>query len=1125
MLNTLNIPQKLYGRDTQLALLEENFERVRQGSACFLLISGPLGIGKTSLVNEFSTVIAGKGGSFASARFERLQSHIPYSALIDVLKALISKILKEDIETQESWKSKLLEGLGVNGQLMIDLIPDLELLIGPQRHVLPLIGENAELRFHDVFRHFVSSLTSAKEPLVLFLDNLQWADHASLQFINSLATTPMFHYLLLIGAYDDYKEGVSDFFVSTLESIEKNRGFLDRIVLEPLPQNHIGRLLSETLNYMEEEVQFLAQSLMEQTQGNPLLLVMLLQILNTQQIIFFDPSSGKWLWDADKLGQIKRADSVIEFVLDRIKQCSSQAQSILKVAAIQGYHFSLDLIASTLNITMVSLAGDLVQLFSSHLIIQSDTKGQNESRSIQFEFFHDCVQQAAYTLMSRCEAGQWHLAVGNLCRQSGANVYASLAHFNQGLDLITDSLEKIGIAKLNVEAAKKARLCNAFHSALYYVVCGFELLPDESWHSQHLLIYDLFIEYSLSQYFTIHDEHEKKYRNKIWRKIKKNFHKLIFLKTLCPDRLMHKHILISAELARILKHHEQAAFLYDQAVQSANIQGLIEDEAVACELRGKYYLRQGKDSLARISMQEAHYSYYCSFAMKKMKEIEEKMNDQVLNTIREQSETEDEADQREVQAHVDLEAVMQASQALSQELILENLLAKLIEIVSAFAGAEKAVFIMHHEGQWMIKAGKSLFHEQTIHYAQPYSIEQGSDLLPLSIVQFVIHTKETALFQDVYHEKHFTEDPYVEKCRLKSVLCIPLIYQGHFAAVLYLENNMVSNAFTQDRVELLSLLCSQVVTSLENALLYEKLKFYSEGLEKLVNERTQELNSKNKDLSNALTHLTIMQKQVLQQEKLAALGTLSRGIAHELKNPLNFINNFAILSDELVQDLEMTLKKSLKNAEKVDVEHTHDEINLIKTQLKSIVHYGERADSIVNALLEHAQTTQRAFELVDINNFIEANVHVIQGKYLKKEDPIPVLVDYAFDATVGSIGINSQSMTRVLQNLLDNAFYFAVIKASKKHPDYTAKVSITTKNGSEFIEIQIKDNGIGINKANIDKIFLPFFTTKPTGTGIGLGLTISHDIVVQEHGGTLTVKSEEGEFTEAVITLPKVHAP
>ncbi|HXL57045.1 MAG TPA: ATP-binding protein [Chitinophagaceae bacterium] len=286
-------------------------------------------------------------------------------------------------------------------------------------------------------------------------------------------------------------------------------------------------------------------------------------------------------------------------------------------------------------------------------------------------------------------------------------------------------------------------------------------------------------------------------------------------------------------------------------------------------------------------------------------------------------------------------------------------------------------------------------------------------------------------------------------------------------------------------------------------------------LEILVAERTAEITQQKEELEHALLDLKSAQTQLVLREKMASLGELTAGIAHEIQNPLNFVNNFSEVNTELIEELkgERLKVKDERN------EHLEDEIlNDLSQNLKKIIHHGKRADAIVKGMLQHSRVSAGQKELTDINALADEYLRLSYHGLRAKDKTFNATLRTDFDTTIGKINIVPQDIGRVLLNLFNNSFY-AVMPPNLKGEHYEPTVTVTTKKLDSKVLISVKDNGVGIPQKILDKIFQPFFTTKPTGQGTGLGLSLSYDII-KAHGGEIKVETKEGEGSEFIIRLP-----
>jgi len=334
----------------------------------------------------------------------------------------------------------------------------------------------------------------------------------------------------------------------------------------------------------------------------------------------------------------------------------------------------------------------------------------------------------------------------------------------------------------------------------------------------------------------------------------------------------------------------------------------------------------------------------------------------------------------------------------------------------------------------------------------------------------------------------------------RTMLCVPMMRDGVTIGVFTLTRSEV-RPFTDKQIDLVTTFADQAAIAIENVRLFEE-----------VQARTREL-------SRSLEELHTAQDRLIQTEKLASLGQLTAGIAHEIKNPLNFVNNFSALSAELTDELNDVLKPVAMDGK---VREEVDELtSMLKGNLEKVVQHGKRADSIVKNMLLHSREGSGEHRLADINAIVDESLNLAYHGARAEKPNFNVTMQRSFDPAVGTADVYPQEITRVLLNLISNGFYATAKRKTEAGDGYEPTVTATTKDLGDKIEIRIRDNGTGIPDEVKVKIFNPFFTTKPAGEGTGLGLSMSHDIIVKQHGGSIDVETEPGQFTEFRIVLPR----
>ncbi len=502
----LLIPQKLYGRDAEITTLLAAFARVTSRDSTpieLVLVSGYSGIGKSSLVNEIHKPILQQRGYFISGKFDQFQRDIPYASLTQAFQTLIQQLLTESTANLEAWKNKLLKALGQNAQVMSDLIPEVELIIGVQPPVPQLPAVEAQNRFNQVLREFIQVFAQPEHPLVLFLDDLQWADLASLKLLQALMQDASCRNLLLLGAYRDHEVELHPL-MQIVEEMQRSGARVSNIVLQPLQLENVQQLLTETFREDAASEQ-LATLIFQKTQGNPFFVIQLLQSLVQENLICFDFDSAHWQWDFEQIQMIGVTDNVVDLMIAKIQKLPEETRTLLKLAACIGNSFDLETLLIIYENSSINTARDLWSALQERLVIPlsnaykvplvvgEETAGATTFELVNYKFLHDRVQQAAYALIPEIERKATHLKIGQRLQQSQSaeaqkeNIFELVNQLNYGIDLISSQAERDQLAALNFIAGQKAKASIAYEPATRYLNLGLELLSVDSW----LLQYDL----------------------------------------------------------------------------------------------------------------------------------------------------------------------------------------------------------------------------------------------------------------------------------------------------------------------------------------------------------------------------------------------------------------------------------------------------------------------------------------------------------------------------------------------------------------------------------------------------------------------------------------------------------
>ncbi len=609
-----------------------------------------------------------------------------------------------------------------------------------------------------------------------------------------------------------------------------------------------------------------------------------------------------------------------------------------------------------------------------------------------------------------------------------------------------------------------------------------------------------------------------------------------------PMNHQHKVDLVEAEKARVLGQKAEAIELYDKAISGAKANEYIQEEALANELAAKFFVEWSKEKFAALHMQEAYYCYARWGAKAKNDDLEKrypqllapilKDKDNHLGFSGTQFQSVDKSSVlnqtiQSTRSHttqtesLDFASIFRASQALSNEIQLEQLISKLMQIVMENAGAKKAALVLLRDNNLMLKAVATVNENVTL-LNLPY---QDSKDIPTTIVNYVKRSFKTVVLDDATAQNDFIADSYLIQQQPKSLLCMPILNQGKLIGLLYLENNLTIGAFTQNRVNILNLLTTQAAISLENAQLYSKLEEHSHTLEQKVEQRTQEVTQKATQLESTLQELQRTQTQLIQAEKMSGLGQLVAGIAHEINNPISFIYGNLIPASEYVESLieliNLYQKKYPQSIPEIEEKIADIELDFLIYDLPKLLGSmktgTQRIREIVLSLRNFSRLDEAEIKPVDIHSGIDSTLLILQHKLNSKAEytEVEVIKEYS---KLPLIDCYASGLNQVFVNIIGNAIDALRQKQENNSNFDKPRISISTSlKDDQNVLISITDNGIGINSGVLNQIFDPFFTTKPVGKGTGLGLSISYSIVVEKHGGKLSCISTPGEGTEFVM--------
>ncbi|MDZ7961071.1 MAG: AAA family ATPase [Aulosira sp. DedQUE10] len=527
------IPEKLYGREQEVQTLLDAFGRVANGASELMLVAGFSGIGKTAVINEVHKPIVRWHGYFIKGKYDQFNRNLPFSAFVQAFRDLMGQLLSSDDVQLQEWKTKILAAVGDNGQVLIEVIPELEQVIGPQPPVPELSGSAAQNRFNLLFLKFIMVFTTPEHPLVIFLDDLQWADSASLNLLKLLLTRDakggkQRGYLFVIGAYRDNEVFPAHPLMLALDEIQKTQATINTLTLAPLKQDDVNYLIADTLSCTRDRALPFTELVYQKTIGNPFFITQFLKALHEDGLITFDWQVGSWQCDLANVRSLALSDDVVEFMALQLQKLPPETQTALKLAACVGNQFDLATLAIVSEQPEQETASALWKALQEGFIIPTNEVykfyqnlpgvshqsanqiiDNHKQVTVSYKFLHDRVQQAAYTLIPDHQKKATHLKIGRRLLKTMAPterddmLFEITNQLNMGVELITDFFEQLELAQLNLRAGHKAKASTAHDSAVLYLRTGVALLPTDSWQSQYELALKLHIEKAEAEYLAI----------------------------------------------------------------------------------------------------------------------------------------------------------------------------------------------------------------------------------------------------------------------------------------------------------------------------------------------------------------------------------------------------------------------------------------------------------------------------------------------------------------------------------------------------------------------------------------------------------------------------------------------
>src|SRR5580700_5990033 len=496
----LLVPEKLYGREREVGTLLASFDRVvKTGTPELVLVSGYSGIGKSSVVNELHKVLVPPRGLFASGKFDQYKRDIPYATLVQGFQSLLCPLLTKSEAELSKWRDAVRQALDPNAQLIVDLVPELRLIIGNQPAVPELPPQDARRRFQMVFRRFISVFARPEHPLALFLDDVQWLDAATLDLIEDVLSEPDVTHLMLIGAYRDNEVDATHPLMRKLQAIRQSGAIVHDIVLAPLAPEDVEQLIVDTLYCEPDRAKPLAQLVENKTAGNPFFAIRFIVSLAEEELLAFDHGEGRWSWDLNRIWAKGYTDNVVDLMVGKLRRLRQETQSALQHLACLGHTADVAMLAQPFGTSEEQVHADLWEAVRLELV---------ERASGSYRFVHDRIQEAAYSLIPEESRAASHLGIGRILaahtppEKRDEAIFEIVNQLNRASALITSPDEREKVAELNLIAGKRAKASTAYVSALKCLNAGAELLGDDCWERRRDLIFSLELERAECEFLT-----------------------------------------------------------------------------------------------------------------------------------------------------------------------------------------------------------------------------------------------------------------------------------------------------------------------------------------------------------------------------------------------------------------------------------------------------------------------------------------------------------------------------------------------------------------------------------------------------------------------------------------------
>ncbi|MBK6266460.1 AAA family ATPase [Marivirga sp. S37H4] len=518
--NDFRISEKLYGREGDIKDLLESFDRVSNGAKELVLVKGASGTGKSALISEIHKPITEKKGIYIAGKFDQFQRNNPYFAISQAFKGFCKSLLTAPEEVLKEWKEKIQNTVGENGEVLIEIIPQLALIIGKQP-TLPALGAvESQNRLNFVFQNFIKAIARPDQPLALFIDDMQWADNASLNLLYALLSDKELHHFMIILSYRDNEVDEAHPFSQMLRKLQSEQLATSTLTLSNLESSHIIDLVQDAFLDKSDSLKELAGHIQQKTNGNAFFVNQFLTTLYRQGCITAEIENRRWVYDKNKVNELGFSDNVLELMMRKVDVLPNDVKDIMQIAAVIGSVFSLEFLASIKEVQKETIAVTLKKCLQENLIVPiSDNYSLIDSEKIaediEFKFIHDRIQQAFYQLSDNDETSRLHLAIGRNLMQFASEkeetIFDMVNHLNEAIALIQESEDSLKVAHYNAMASEKAMLSSAFGSALNYAIKGMEVLEGKDIDDRQNVLFHLSLARAEAEHLSDNDEAANKY--------------------------------------------------------------------------------------------------------------------------------------------------------------------------------------------------------------------------------------------------------------------------------------------------------------------------------------------------------------------------------------------------------------------------------------------------------------------------------------------------------------------------------------------------------------------------------------------------------------------------------------